>query len=127
MIPNARNTYLNASVSTASSASLLVMLYERLVLDLQRATTALESGNKSVAHEQLLHAQDIVLELRASLKTEQWSGGPGLGALYDYLHTELVRANMAKDLEIATFCLHLVSQLRDAWRDAAMATVSASA
>ncbi|GAB2873649.1 flagellar export chaperone FliS [Nocardioides pacificus] len=127
MIPNARNTYLNASVSTASSASLLVMLYERLVLDLQRAATALQTGERSVAHEQLLHAQEIVLELRSSLKPEAWSGGPALGALYDYLHTELVRANMGKDLEITTFCLHVVSQLRDAWRDAAMATVSASA
>lgn len=127
MIPNARDTYLKASVSTASPATLLVMLYERLVLDLQRADAALAEGHNSMAHEQLVHAQDIVTELRSSLKPEIWSGGPALASLYDYLYSELVRANIRKDREITRFCLKTVSELRDAWREAAMVTVAASA
>lgn len=122
-----RDAYLAASVQTASPAKLLVMLYERLVLDLQRAAAALEAGEPSKAHEPLLHAQDIVLELHASLRTDAWEGGPALASLYDYLHTELVRANIAKDPRITDFCLGVASTLRDTWREAALATMSASA
>ena len=122
-----REAYLSASVATASPAQLLVMLYERLVLDLQRATDALRRGEPSQAHDPLLHAQDIVLELRSSLRVDAWEGGPGLAALYDYLYGELVRANVAKDLTTAEFGLHVASTLRDTWRDAALQQISQSA
>ena len=124
---NPRDTYLAATVSTASPAQLLVMLCERLVLDLQRASAALRNGEPSQAHEPLLHAQDIVLELNSSLKADTWEGGPGLASLYDYLHSELVKANLSKDLRITDFCLDLVSGLRDTWRDAAVSMMTASA
>jgi flagellar protein FliS len=126
-MPNPRDTYLAASVSTASPAQLLVMLYERLALDLQRASEALRLGEPVKAHEPLLHAQDIVLELNASLKTGAWEGAAGLASLYDYLHSELVRANLTKDRAVTDFCLDLVSTLRDTWRDAAGALLAASA
>ncbi len=122
-----REAYLAASVSTASPAQLLVMLCERLVLDLQRATDALRRGEPSQAHEPLLHAQEIVVELRATLRVDAWEGGPGLAALYDYLYGELVTANVRKDLAVADFGLHLASTLRDTWRDAALQQLSASA
>lgn len=124
---NPRDTYLAATVSTASPAQLLVMLCERLVLDLQRAAAALRNGEPSQAHAPLVHAQDIVLELNASLKADAWEGGPGLASLYDYLHGELVRANVGKDLRITEFCLDIVSTLRDTWREAAGSLMSASA
>jgi len=110
-ILNPRDTYLSASVSTASPSQLLVMLYERLVLDVQRAGDALRRGEPSQAHEPLLHAQEIVLELNASLDVTAWDGAAGLASLYDYLHHELVK--------VTEFCLHVVTVLRDTWRDAA--------
>jgi flagellar protein FliS len=118
-ILNPRDTYLAASVSTATPSQLLVMLYERLVLDVQRATDALRRGEPSQAHEPLLHAQEIVLELNASLDVNTWDGAAGLASLYDSLHHELVKANMGKDLKVAEFCLHVVETLRDTWREAA--------
>lgn len=124
---NPRETYLAASVSTATPSQLLVMLYERLVLDVQRAADALRRGEPSQAHEPLLHAQEIVLELNASLDMDAWDGAPGLASLYDYLHHELVKANMAKDLKVAEFCLHVVTVLRDTWRDAAGSLLAQSA
>lgn len=124
---NPRETYLAATVSTASPQQLLVMLYERLTLDLQRASDALRNGEPSKAHEPLLHAQEIVLELNASLDLKAWDGASGLASLYDYLHSELVKANIGKNLRITDFCLDLVSTLRDTWRDAAMGLVAESA
>jgi flagellar protein FliS len=127
MMKNPRDTYLAASVSTASPAQLLVMLYDRLSLDLQRGVAALDAGDHTASHQALLHAQDIVLELRSSLQVELWSGGPGLASLYDYLLTELVNANVTKDRAMAQACLQIVDELRDVWREAAASLVSVSA
>ncbi len=124
---NPRETYLAATVSTASPQQLLVMLYERLVLDLQRAADALRNGEPSKAHEPLLHAQEIVLELNATLDVDAWEGATNLAALYDYLHSELVKANIGKNLRVTEFCLDIVSTLRDTWRDAALLLVAESA
>ena len=127
MMKNPRDTYLAASVSTASPAQLLVMLCERLSLDLQRAVAALDSADHTAAHGALLHAQDIVVELRSSLKVDLWSGGPGLAALYDYLLTQLVSANVNKDRATTQACLVLADELRATWREAALSLVAASA
>ena len=124
---NPREAYLAASVATASPGQLLVMLCERLVLDLQRATDALRTGERHQAHAPLLHAQDIVLELASSLRVDAWDGAPGLAALYDYLYAELVRANVRKDLTAAESCLGLAGTLRDTWREAAGSLLAESA
>src|SRR4051812_45654954 len=89
--------YLEASVATASPARLLDMLCDRLVLDLTRGLEAQRSSDFETSHRQLLHAQEIVLELRCSLRTEEWEGGPGLASLYDFMHQEIVRANVSRD------------------------------
>ena len=114
-------------MSTASPAQLLVMLCERLTLDVQRAAEALRQGTPGEAHPHLLHAQEIVLELNASLKVDAWDGAKSLASLYDYLHGELVRANVEKSLAVTEFCLGIVSDLRDTWRDAAIELLAATA
>jgi len=115
-----QNAYLEASVATASPARLLVMLCDRLVVDLTRGLEAQRANNIETAHRELLHAQEIVLELRCSLRTENWEGGPGLASLYDFLHLELVRANVTKDAGITEGCLGLVTDLAATWREAAL-------
>jgi len=115
-----QNAYLEASVATASPARLLVMLCDRLVLDLTRGLEAQRNNDVEAAHRELLHAQEIVLELRCSLRTDAWEGGPGLASLYDFLHLELVRANVTKDAGITEGCLGLVTDLAATWREAAM-------
>jgi flagellar protein FliS len=125
MNPSARAAYMDASVATASPARLLVMLYERLVLDCHRALDAQRAGDHQEAHRQLLHAQDIVLELRSSLKTDAWEGAPALASLYDYLHTRLINANVKRDVTITEHCLGLVQDLAQTWREAALSSTTA--
>jgi len=119
-----QNAYLEASVATASPARLLVMLCDRLVVDLTRGLEAQRANNVETAHRELLHAQEIVLELRCSLRTDAWEGGPGLASLYDFLHLELVRANVTKDAGITEGCLGLVTDLAATWREAALQAVA---
>ena len=114
-----RARYMGDTVATASPQQLLVMLYDRLALDLERAQTALARGDHDEASRQLLHAQDIVTELHSSLRVDVWEGGPRLSALYAWLSTELVNANVKRDRNRVRSCLQVVEPLRDAWRQAA--------
>ncbi|MEV7431647.1 MULTISPECIES: flagellar export chaperone FliS [unclassified Nocardioides] len=119
-MPNARDTYLGASVSTADPARLLVMLLDRLVLDVTRGLEAQRRGVHDEASTQLLHAQDIVLELRTSLRLDVWDGAAGLAAIYDYLHRRLISANTSRDTAVTEECLVLATDLAATWREAAM-------
>ena len=117
---NARAAYLDASIATASPAKLLVMLFDRLVLDVQRGLDAQRRGDLEDTHKHLTHAQDILLELSSSLRPDQFRGGYDLAALYSFLHRQLVMANIRKDATITDEVLTLVTDLCDAWRQAAL-------
>ena len=118
----ARARYASDAVRTASPARLLTMLYDRLARDLLMAHQAVDAGDVAGAHDHLVHAQQIVLELRSSLDVTAWEGGPGLAALYDFLHQELVAANVHKDVVRIADCQAVVEPLREAWHAAAVAT-----
>jgi flagellar secretion chaperone FliS len=114
-----RARYMGDSVTTASPQQLLVMLYDRLALDLERAETALEAADREGARGPLMHAQEIIINLRGSLKVEVWDGGPRLAALYGWLLTELIQANLKGDIRRVRDCRKIVEPLREAWRQAA--------
>jgi flagellar secretion chaperone FliS len=124
---DAKDRYLADTVATASPARLLTMLYERLVRDLRLAMDELRDGTPEGAGRHLVHAQEIVLELRASLKPELWSGGPALAELYSYMITQLIMANVQKDATIVATIVPLVESLGDAWREAATASAASPA
>ncbi len=126
MYSNAKNAYVDNSVSTAGPERLLVMLCDRLVLDVQRGLEAQRVSNHPEAHNQLVHAQEIVIHLRSTLRVEAWDGGPGLASLYDWLHNELIRANISKDPSVTEGCLSIVTNLADTWRTAAVQSVQAA-
>lgn len=114
----ARQLYVDDTVATASPARLVTLLYDRLVLDLERAERALAEGDRAVANRELQHAQDVVLELRCGLRPELWDGGPALASLYAHLVEELVGANVAGDAGRVATCRSLVEPLRAAWHQA---------
>ncbi len=119
----ARNAYMSSMVTTASPEKLLVMLYDRLVLDLQRAAAFQDEDRHPEASAQLLHAQEIVLELASSLRLDAWEGAPRLASIYNFLHRELVRANVERSADVTRSCLVLVEPLAAAWRQAALVGV----
>ena len=122
--PHLRDRYLQDSINTASPGKLLLMLYDRLILDLMHGEEALRADDRDTAHDKLTHAQEIVIELRVSLDLESWSGAPGLANVYGYVLTELIGANIAKDADRVAVCRTLVEPLRDAWREATTAAVA---
>ncbi|MFN8195728.1 MAG: flagellar export chaperone FliS [Nocardioidaceae bacterium] len=122
----ARAAYLDASVATASPAKLLVMLCDRLVRDISTAVEAQKTDDHPAAHPHLLHAQEIVLELRASLRPDLWAGAANLDAIYEFLYSRLVHANVHRDVDASGECLGLATRIADTWREAALQSVAAS-
>ena len=117
--PALRDRYLADSVNTASPGKLLVMLYDRLVMDLIQGEEAIRAGDREQAAERLTHAQEIILELRTTLDLDAWTGAAGLANLYGFLLTELIGANVGRDADRVAACRGLIEPLRDAWREAA--------
>ena len=118
MIPNARNAYAANSIATASPGRLLVMLYDRLSLDVRRAGDAHDAGDHDEARKQLMHAQEIVSELHTTLKVDVWEGGPALAGLYAYLSKQLIHANIKRDRAAIGECQTIIDDLAGAWREA---------
>jgi flagellar secretion chaperone FliS len=115
----ARSAYANQAVSTASPARLLVMLYDRLLLDLRRADAAQTEENWNEALAQLFHAQTIVLELSSSLRPELWSAGEGLLTIYGYVSRLIARATTGHDRDATRKAIETVEPLLESWREAA--------
>ena len=113
------SNYVSNVVETVTPGRLVVMLYDRLVQDLVVAEAALVANDLKRASDNLVHAQDIVLELRSGLDVTAWSGAPGLAQLYVFIYDQLVAANVQKDAERVAQVRGLVEPMRDAWADAA--------
>lgn len=121
-----RARYADDAINTASPARLLVMLWDRLVRDLVTAQNAIEANDLSTTSDNLVHAQAILLELNTSLDADAWDGAAGLSALYVWLHGRLMDANVAKDAAIVAECREIIEPLRDAWRQAALASLQSA-
>lgn len=115
----ARTAYRGNSIATATPGQLLVMLFDRLVLDCERGLRALIAQDREAAHAQLVHAQAIITELQSSLDTDGMPAGQELLALYAYVQRRLVQANVTGQPAAAKEALVLARQLCDTWRTAA--------
>lgn len=115
--------YLADAVSTASPVRLLVMLYDRLSTDLHRAIEC-QPEDLAGASAQLRHAQEIVAELRSSLKMDAWSGTEELAGLYSFVLVELIAVQAQPDVARLRKVADIVEGLRDAWRQAGVSLLS---
>jgi flagellar protein FliS len=114
-----RQRYLADAVNTASPAQLVVMLYDRLGLDIERAASAQESDEYFASTEHLRHGQRVLAELMSSLNVEAWEGGGDLSALYGFLLRELIAVCGAADAPRLRQAGEMVSGLRASWYAAA--------
>lgn len=114
----AQQRYREEAILSASPQRLLTMLYDRLVLDIERGETAQRQGEWATANTELQHAQLILAELSGSLAPD-WEGSVQLRSLYDYVTRTLIGANIGRDPERTRECRDIIAPLRDAWHQAA--------
>ena len=129
-----KRRYLREAVITATPAARLNMLYDKMLFELGQADSGFERGDLKAVNDGLCRAQDILLALRGTLRTDVWNGANDLSQLYFALYKELLQANMQKNRAQAQRVLEVVKDLAGAWRRAAereasdrLATASAAA
>ena len=115
---SARDRYVSDGAGVVPQPRLLIMLYDRLVLDLEQADTAIGTSQLGVVNDKLCHAQSILLELHAALDIKVWPAGEKLAQLYIWFNDELVQANISKDAKKVRVCLRMVKELQAAWHRA---------
>jgi flagellar protein FliS len=114
-----KERYLREAVITASPATRLVMLFDRLSMDLRLADEGFERNDLKAVSDGLCNAQSILLALRGTLRTDLWAGARDLSQLYIALYRELVDANLHKDRSRLGPVIAVIEDLAQAWRRAA--------
>ena len=113
--------YQQNAVQSANPGDLVVMLYDGLVKFLKIAINSLKEKDYNGANNAIIRSQDIVSYLDETLdKRFEISGS--LTALYDFMHRQLVRANIKKEARLVQEVLDLALDLRDTWRQAVQLT-----
>lgn len=122
-----RERFSNGGLETASASRVLVMAFERLDRDLLEATTSIEAGKMETAHQALIHAQDLVSELRLMLDVDAWEHASSLASIYQFVWTMLVEANVQKSVPRINQARKLLGELGRAFTTAATQSASSAA
>jgi flagellar secretion chaperone FliS len=121
------SAYQRVQVETSTPAQLVLQLYDALMRDLERASAALDGrAVPEQAHNSLVHAQEIVIELLASLDMNSGDLAQHLADLYQYMYRRLVTANVAKDQDAVSEVLRLLKPIHAAWAEATRTTPSSA-
>ncbi len=110
------DVYQRMQVDTASPAKLVVMLYDGAIRFLKQGQDAMQRGDREKQNHYLVRAQRIIAELTSSLDVE--AGGEiavNLMALYQFMHEQLVLANLEDDLQKVQKVREMLESLREAW------------
>jgi flagellar protein FliS len=119
--------YASDAAQTVTPARLLTMLYDRLVLDLSVAEGAMNRDEHATIGERIGRAQEILLELHATLDLSIWPEGESLARLYLWMVGELSQARLRRQPQRIADCRELIEPLREAWHLAASAQTATEA
>ena len=115
--------YRTTQILSANQGELVVLLYEGALKFLVRAEAELHAGRLEPAHNNLVRAQDIIVELLASLNQEAGNITDSLRDVYLYMHRRLAEANVRKDAKVVTEVVSLLRTLLSAWQEASKAAI----
>lgn len=118
MNSNPYQQYQKQSVMTASPADLLLMLYNGCIKFIKLARQAIEDKDVQKSHNNLIKAQNIILEFMNTLDMD-YEVSKSLMPLYEYIYWRLVRANVENDVAVLDEALELVTEFRNTWTEAA--------
>lgn len=114
---NAYDQYKENSIYTASPEELTFMLYNGLVKFLMQAQMTMNEKNIEKANNCMIKAQNIINEFRCTLDMK-YDISNQLDAIYEYMNSRLLDANIKKDVEIIEEVLGYARELRNTWEQA---------
>jgi flagellar protein FliS len=110
-------TYLRAAAQNASAAGLVIILYDLLVQDLERAVAAIADRDVEKRASEIKHSFLVVQQLEDSLDKD--NGGEAakhLAAFYATLRCKILEAHIKASTEILRKQIELVLNVRQAWQ-----------
>jgi len=117
-------SYKETQIKTATPGKLIVMLYNGAIKFLHIAKDAINTNDIETAHNNIVKAQDIVMELLLSLNMDAGEIAKKLSGLYLYINKKLTEANIYKKLKPIEEVLGMMEELRDVWGEVANKSVN---
>lgn len=117
MTYSALNQYKQNTVFTATPEELTLMLYDGAIKFMNIAKYSIENNDRERAHESLIRAQDIIVELNSTLNMD-YEVSKNLEELYNFIIDKLIDANINKQKEPVDEALEILTELRDTWKEA---------
>lgn len=124
MANNPYAQYTNSKILTASPAELTLMLYEGAIKFCNIAIMAIEQNDVTKAHINIVKAERIIEEFRATLN-HKYPVAEDFERVYTYVYDRLVQANIHKDKEILEEVLVHLRGMRDTWKEVMRLTKNA--
>jgi flagellar secretion chaperone FliS len=107
------------SVYSARPVELVVMLYDGAIQSLVQANALIQRGDIQAKAQQIIRATNIISELSGVLDLEQGEVAQNLDGIYGYARKQLISANLRNDQRKINEVVHLLKELRSAWRELA--------
>ena len=113
------NQYKKTQITTANQGKLIVMLYDGALRFVNRAIELIPSKSIEDIHINIVRAQDIIGELITSLNMDAGEIAHRLFSIYMYINRRLTAANIHKDEKPLLEVKKYLTELREAWEEAA--------
>ena len=107
--------YKEVQISTAPRGKLILMLYQGAIKALKKSLELIDKKDFEGKGEQLIKAQDIVMELNLALDMEAGEIPSSLRQLYLYVYRRLLNANLNLDKEAVNEAIRILETLYGAW------------
>jgi flagellar protein FliS len=121
-------SYRRSAVEGASSVALVIMLYDRLVADIQRAMAAMQRNDIEGRCQELKHALLILAQLEGTLDHERGgTAARNLASFYSYARARIMDAQIKMDAALLQEVIGHVMDVRGAWQKVEPASRAAEA
>lgn len=111
--------YSQVQIQTANRGKLIVMLYQGTIRYMKKALLLIDKKDMEGKGNNLIRAQDIILELLYALDQQMLESGNELALnlqrLYLYAYRRLVQANIHVDRQAIEEVIELMGNLLEAW------------
>lgn len=114
---NAYDTYRTSKYEGMDPKRLTLLLYERVLQDLDRVKEGIEENDVKKRGENLSHAIAIITELYASLDSRYKDDSTEfLRGLYESMLLELSKVSITNDIKTIDLSISYLSGLKDIWK-----------
>tara|TARA_Y100000588_G_C14173396_1_gene890222 strand:+ start:861 stop:1283 length:423 start_codon:yes stop_codon:yes gene_type:complete len=111
--------YKQVQIQTANKGQLIVMFYQGAIRFMKKALILIDQKDMEGKGNNLIKAQDIILELLYALDQQMLDSGNELALnlqrLYLYSYRQLVQANVHTDPKLVQEVIELMENLLGAW------------